>query len=199
MKVRVSSVLTCAGMNDVLPKPFTKEGLLHVLGKHLGHLKKPSAQIDGMPAPPPIVTTRQVLKEEESPAKSPATTSNWNSPNQVPGVSPVGTVASNVTDEYMQGGQGHAGAYAVNHMQGNHLQANPMQGNPMQANVQYSSSPQMQLQARQQQQALAGHRRQLSEISGGEDMNQPAKRQAQMYGGAPPLQPQPMNPMQRPR
>jgi len=170
-------------MNDVLPKPFTKEGLLSMLDKHLAHLKKPAVnQVDGMVAPQPLSATRQVLKEEESPAKSPATGSNWNSPNQVPGVSPVN---SNVTtEEYMQAVQAHPGAYAVGQMQGG---------------VQYNTSPQMQLQARQQQQA-AGHRRQLSDMSGGgDDYNNPAKRQ-QMYG-APQLQPHPhpMNQMQRPR
>lgn len=167
--------LTLLGMNDVLPKPFTKEGLLQMLEKHLAHLKKPVAHLDGMVAPQPLATTRQVLKEEESPAKSPATASNWNSPNQMPGVSPVG---SNVTDEYMQAVQGHPGAYAVN---------------PMQGNIAYNTSPQMPMQARQQ----PGHRRQISDISGGDDMNNPAKRQ-QMYANAP-LHPQPMNPMQRPR
>lgn len=164
------------GMNDVLPKPFTKEGLLQMLEKHLVHLKKTS--IEGMAAPQPLSTARQVLKEEESPAKSPATTSNWNSPNQIPGVSPVN---SNVTDEYLHAVQGHPAQYAVN---------------PMPGGLAYNTSPQIQLQTRQQQQAV-GHRRQLSDISGGEDVNNPAKRQ-QMYGA--PLQPQSMNPMQpRPR
>jgi osomolarity two-component system response regulator SKN7 len=167
-------------MNDVLPKPFTKEGLLQMLEKHLAHLKKPIAHVDGMVAPQPLAATRQVLKEEESPAKSPATASNWNSPNQITGVSPI---TSNVTDEYMQAVQGHPahpahpGTYAVN---------------PMQANIAYNASPQIAMQARQQ----ASHRRQISEISGGDDMSNPAKRQ-QVYGA--PLQPQPLNPMQRPR
>lgn len=164
-----------SGMNDVLPKPFTKEGLLQMLEKHLAHLKKPIAHIEGMAAPQPLATTRQVLKEEESPAKSPATTSNWNSPNQITGVSPV--ASNNVTDEYMQAVQGHPGPYAVNSMQGN---------------LPYNTSPQLALQARQQ----GGHRRQISDISGGDELNHPAKRQ-QVYGT--PLQPQPLNPMQRPR
>ncbi|KAF2711609.1 response regulator [Pleomassaria siparia CBS 279.74] len=163
------------GMNDVLPKPFTKEGLLQMLEKHLIHLKKPVAShVDGMVAPQPLATTRQVLKEEESPAKSPATTSNWNSPNQLPGVSPV---ATNVTEEYMHAVQTHPGAYAVN----------PMQPNP------YQTSAQIPMPARQQ----GGHRRQISDIAGGDEMNNPAKRQ-QIYGA--PLQPQPLNPIiQRPR
>jgi osomolarity two-component system response regulator SKN7 len=177
-------------MNDVLPKPFTKEGLLHMLEKHLVHLKKPLAQIEGMAAPQPVQVPRQlVLKEEDSPAKSPAT-ANWNSPNQMTGVSPVG---STVPDEHMHAqamqGQQHPGIY------------------PIPANI-YSTSPQMDLQARQQQQQQEqimrarqqqplppGHRRQISDISGGDDMNNPAKRQ-QMF--APHLQQQ-MNPMQQPR
>jgi osomolarity two-component system response regulator SKN7 len=173
-------------MNDVLPKPFTKEGLLHMLEKHLVHLKKPTA-IDGMAAPQPVQVPRQlVLKEEDSPAKSPATTSNWNSPSQISGVSPV---VSNVPDEYahaqaMQGQQvqqvQHPGAYGVS---------------PMQAPMGYSTSPQMHMQARQQQPLPPSHRRQISDISGGDDMNNPSKRQ-QMF--APHLQPQ-MNPMQQPR
>jgi osomolarity two-component system response regulator SKN7 len=75
----------------------------------------------------------------------------------------------------------HPGAFAVN---------------PMQPNMGYNTSPQMQMQARQQQAPPAAHRRQISDISGGDDMNNPAKRQ-QMY--APQIPPQ-MNPMQqRPR
>ena len=145
-----------------------------MLEKHLAHLKKSVPHIDGMAAPQPLATTRQVLKEEESPAKSPATASNWNSPNQVPGVSPVG---SNVTDEYMQQMQQHAGPYAVN---------------PMQSNMGYSTSPQIPMPGRPP--PPPGHRRQISDISGGDDLNNPAKRQ-QMYQT--PLQP-PMHPMQRP-
>lgn len=167
----------------MLPKPFTKEGLLHMLEKHLVHLKKPLAQVEGMAAPQPVQIARQlVLKEEDSPAKSPATVS-WNSPGQLPGVSPVG---SSVTEEYTQAMQGqpvqHPSAYSVG---------------ALQANLGYNTSPQMQLQARQQhQQAANSHRRQISDITGGDDMNNPAKRQ-QMY--APQLPPQ-MNPMQpRPR
>ena len=162
-------------MNDVLPKPFTKEGLLHMLEKHLAHLKKPVHQIEGMVPPQPLSSTRQSLKDEESPSKSPATTSNWNSPNQIPGVSPVG---SNVTDEYMTAVQGHAGAYGVNNMQG---------GLP------YNTSPQMPMPGGRQQ---GQHRRQISDIAGGDELSNPAKRH-QLYSA--PLQQQPMNPMQRPR
>jgi len=172
------------GMNDVLPKPFTKEGLLHMLEKHLVHLKKAPPHGDAMPAPQPVQVPRQLmLKEEDSPAKSPATVSNWNSPSQLPGVSPVG---SNMPEEYSQGLQvqqpHHPAAYGVN---------------PMQPGMGYSASPQIAMQARQQQQLPpGGHRRQISDISGGDDMNNPAKRQ-QMF---PPQMPGQMNPMQpRPR
>jgi len=172
-------ILIRVGMNDVLPKPFTKEGLLQMLEKHLAHLKKPVAHMDGIVAPQPLSSARQILKEEESPAKSPIT-ANWNSPNQMTGVSPVGTVGSSVTDEYMQAVHSNAATYAVNQVAPN-----------MAA---YNTSPQLAMQARQQ----AGHRRQISEISGGDDPNNHAKRQQQMYAN-PPLQSQPMHPMQRPR
>ncbi|KAF2088433.1 response regulator, partial [Saccharata proteae CBS 121410] len=165
------------GMNDVLPKPFTKEGLLQMLEKHLAHLKKPVHDMDAMvpPAvqqPLPHSSNRPSLKDEDSPAKSPTTGSNWNSPGQIPGVSPVG---STVADEYMATVPGHPVPYGV--------------ANAMQAGMPYSATPQMPI-ARQ---PPPQHRRQISEISGGEDMNNP-KRQ-QIYANAP-LQPQPMNPMQ---
>jgi osomolarity two-component system response regulator SKN7 len=159
--------LTILGMNDVLPKPFTKEGLLHMLEKHLVHLKKNAPHADTMVAPQPLAVTRQVLKEEESPSKSPGTASNWNSPNQIPGVSPVGS------EEYM-----HAATYA-----------HPLQG--------YNTASQLDIQRQQQAAAAAaaGHRRQISNISGGEDLTNPAKRQ-QIYGA--PIQPT-ITQMPRPR
>ncbi|KAK3052802.1 kinase-regulated stress-responsive transcription factor skn7 [Extremus antarcticus] len=80
------------GMNDVLPKPFTKEGLLSMLEKHLSHLKKHPGGIDAMPAPP-LPKAGRSLKTEDSPATSPATTANWNSPNQMSGVSPASSQA----------------------------------------------------------------------------------------------------------
>lgn len=170
-------------MNDVLPKPFTKEGLLHMLEKHLAHLKKPIGHMDGgMVAPQPLASTRQVLKEEESPAKSPATAS-WNSPNAVPGVSPVGT---GMSEEYLQAVHANPAAYAVQGVPG--MPAVP-------GNVPYAPNPQVPMPGHAAQQA--GHRRQISDISGGDGMNNPAKRQ-QMYAPAP-LPPQPMNPMHRPR
>jgi len=85
--------LNDSGMNDVLPKPFTKEGLLHMLEKHLGHLKKLP---DGMdPMMPPSTSSMaqgssgQSLKDESSPNQSPSTISNWQSPGQFQGISPT--------------------------------------------------------------------------------------------------------------
>lgn len=158
-------------MNDVLPKPFTKEGLLHMLEKHLAHLKKPIADV-GNPSAPGMIPPSAVqsmpssagrgptLKDEGSPAKSPATTSNWNSPNQVPGVSPVG---STNTDEYLTPG-----------VAGGHPAA--MYGIPQQPSMGYAAGGM----PVQQRSTSGQHRRQISDISGGEDPQSAAKRQ-QMY------------------
>ena len=97
-------------MNDVLPKPFTKEGMLKALQKHLpGFLKdaqsQPHPQFQAQPgggfsAPgatqQPLglnmgqLSAAQSLKDEASPGKSPATATSWHSPNQMPGQSPIG-------------------------------------------------------------------------------------------------------------
>ncbi|KAI9772077.1 MAG: kinase-regulated stress-responsive transcription factor skn7 [Geoglossum simile] len=73
------------GMNDVLPKPFTKEGLLTLLEKHLNHLKQ---------------------KHPSPQTKSPA--SSWHSPSQLAGTSPTGV---SITDESyanaVRGSQSH--------------------------------------------------------------------------------------------
>src|SRR5947209_3559839 len=103
-------------MNDVLPKPFTKEGLLHMLEKHLGHLKKQPLGMDPM-APGPVQafvqnSGRHSLKDEDSPAKSPATISTWNSPAQITGAS-VSPAGSGVTEEYMHAMRGHPNAYGM--------------------------------------------------------------------------------------
>ena len=80
------------GMNDVLPKPFTKEGLLNMLEKHLGHLKKPD--YDMMPPSATAMTqhsTAHSIKDEASPGQSPSTMSTWHSPSQFSGISPGGS------------------------------------------------------------------------------------------------------------
>ncbi|KAF1985380.1 hypothetical protein K402DRAFT_413249 [Aulographum hederae CBS 113979] len=151
------------GMNDVLPKPFTKEGLLLMLEKHLAHLKKGGPTMDAMGAPtgPPIqhASARTSLKEDDSPGKSEATASNWASPSQMPGVSPVGS------EEFMQHHvQGHPGAYGI----------------PTPGGMPFNPQHQVPLGQRAQQ----GHRRQISDISGPEDPAQAAKRQQIRKGGS---------------
>lgn len=168
-------------MNDVLPKPFTKEGLLNMLEKHLGHLKKaPHDGIDALPPPPPTAhpmahqsSTTHSLKDESSPGESPSTITNWNSPSgQFPGVSP--TIP---TTHYMHAIHTHPPtAYAIDH--------SPLQ----------YQTPQTPLSAPPQRhpQASAQHRRQVSEMAGPDDLLGDAKRQrilVQNAGG--------MNPMQR--
>ena len=142
-------------MNDVLPKPFTKEGLMTMLDKHLGHLKKnPPPNMDSMGVP-----GKPSIKDEESPGKSPATLStDWNSPGQLSRVSPSG---NNMHDDFAR----HPGAYNLD---------NGM-GPP--SRMQYSSAPQ---QAGGQRIPSGSHRRHISDISGGEDPSANIKRQ-QMY------------------
>ncbi len=146
------------GMNDVLPKPFTKEGLLSMLEKHLGHLKKmPNGMPNGMePMVPhsassiPQTSAAQSLKDESSPNQSPSTISNWHSPGHFQGISP--TAAG--PNPFMQP-MHHAGAYGIEHGQIQFQQAHTPLGAPRQA----------------------PHRRQISEIAGGDELNNEQKRQ----------------------
>lgn len=90
------------GMNDVLPKPFTKEGLLNMLEKHLGHLKKLPEGIEIMPNTASTMvhtSTPHSIKDESSPGQSPSTVSNWQSPGQFSGISPTVT---NTSSHFMQ-------------------------------------------------------------------------------------------------
>lgn len=146
-------------MNDVLPKPFTKEGLLNMLEKHLGHLKKMQDGMEHMPQHPgssmPQGSAGHSLKDEASPAQSPSTISNWQSPSQFNGISPTQGAPPH---QYMQP-MHSAGGYGQE-----------------QSPVQYQS-PHNPLGApgpRQMQ-----HRRQISEI-GGDDMSNESKRR-RMY------------------
>lgn len=175
--IDVDDITDLAGMNDVLPKPFTKEGLVSMLDKHLSHLKKNPAGLDPMGAPPAPLSAgpKRVLKTEDSPATSPAAASNWNSPGTFSGVSP----ASNQTDEQSIYSQG---PYAV--------QQGYQPGPPMYNPAQRPQPPQAQ-----------PHRRGIGEISGGPgEMGGDPKRQ-HMYAPTSsmgqPVQ-QPLQPMQRP-
>ena len=187
-------------MNDVLPKPFTKEGLLSMLEKHLSHLKKQPPGFSAMAAPPPpdaLVSAKRSMKSEDSPVTSPATVSNWNSPGGLTGASPV---ASNHPDDpYMHAMHNAAGPspYAVQAPMGSAPTFTPVQPPQMGAPPRHplppgpvGPTPQM--------------RRAISDISGGVVEMSDAKRQ-HMYAPAPPMQPmpqqmpQPMPPqMQRP-
>lgn len=84
------------GMDDVLPKPFTRKSLLEMLEKHLMHLKKlptgmdppPQSAISGHSAAHSSAT--QSVRDDFSAANSPAgSTGTWNSPSQYSGVSPI--------------------------------------------------------------------------------------------------------------
>lgn len=87
------------GMDDVLPKPFTRKSLLDMLEKHLNHLKKAPMGMDP-PAPQQAVgapsitqshtSATQSIRDDISAATSPAGSSGtWNSPSQYQGVSPI--------------------------------------------------------------------------------------------------------------
>jgi len=163
------------GMNDVLPKPFTKEGLLAMLEKHLSHLKKQSAGMEHMP--PPLHSAKRSLKGDDSPVTSPATASAWNSPNQLVGNSPGG--GGMPDDAYMA-----PSPYAP-------------QGLPQQV---YATAPPGALAMPPRQgPSMVGppQRRGINEISGGPEMAGDAKRP--MYGPGPGMPMQQMPPhMQRP-
>jgi osomolarity two-component system response regulator SKN7 len=162
-------------MNDVLPKPFTKEGMLRALEKHLPQFKKnaqfpPSTMphTSGFIAPgtthAPLglnmaqLSTTQSLKEETSPGKSPATATSWHSPNQLPGASPIGAPSN-----YMQQPMGDNRPY---NMTPTH--PHPQSGFPAPSN-QGMGAPR-----------AAPHRRVMSDMTGGAPEDHPEKRQ-RMY------------------
>jgi osomolarity two-component system, response regulator SKN7 len=155
------------GMDDVLPKPFTRKSLLEMLEKHLMHLKKLP---DGM-APPPSAgvlpgaqsSATQSVRDDVSAAASPAASSvgTWNSPSQYSGVSPV---TAQIPNAYMPQSQyldANAAAYAQNGPQ------TPVGMRPM------------------AQQAQQAHRRGVSEMSGGAQDLSASKRQRMNWQGQP--------------
>lgn len=141
-------------MNDVLPKPFTKEGLLNMLEKHLGHLKKLPDGMEAMvpqPAPPmPQGSATQSLKDESSPNQSPSTISNWQSPGQFSGISPTANGPPNL---YMQ--PIHPAPYG--------MENSPLQYQPPHTPLGAPRQP--------------PHRRQLSELAEADDISSDIKRQ----------------------
>ncbi|KAI1762302.1 HSF-type DNA-binding-domain-containing protein [Hypoxylon sp. FL1150] len=101
------------GMRDVLAKPFTKEGMIGKLRKHLAHfLRNPPPESvmepmysNGAPGQPPTpgpysnqgigmaplsaTSSGPVGKFDSTPIQSPATSASWHSPSQVPHASPT--------------------------------------------------------------------------------------------------------------
>ena len=104
------------GMNDVLAKPFTKDGMVRIIKKHLPYLLKnpppPGSTEDLTPTPGQPTPTAQYpnsagmsmgqmanpatmtnagtqIKFEATPIASPATSSSWHSPNQMSHTSPT--------------------------------------------------------------------------------------------------------------
>ena len=155
------------GMDDVLPKPFTRKSLLEMLEKHLMHLKKIP---DGM-APPPSAGVLPVgaqssathsVRDDVSAAASPAASSvgTWNSPSQYSGVSPVNAQLPNAYMPQQQYLDANAAAYAQN------APSTPVGLRPV------------------AQQAQQAHRRGASEISGGQDTSA-SKRQRINWQGQP--------------
>ncbi|KAK1572982.1 HSF-type DNA-binding protein [Colletotrichum navitas] len=85
-------------LNDVLAKPFTKDGMLRILRKHVPHLLKNAppdelavghgaAQLHSnntMGVPP----MNPQVKFDSTPGQSPATTASWHSPGQIHQPSP---------------------------------------------------------------------------------------------------------------
>ncbi|KAI1433824.1 HSF-type DNA-binding-domain-containing protein [Xylaria sp. CBS 124048] len=101
------------GMRDVLAKPFTKEGMIGKLRRHLASMLRnppPEGMIDniypnGGPAQPPTPgpfsnqgmglaplsanSSGPATKFDTTPIQSPATSSSWHSPSQLPHPSPT--------------------------------------------------------------------------------------------------------------
>lgn len=179
-----------------------------MLEKHLGHLKKHPAQPLDMNPVQNSATAKRSYRSDDSPATSPATVSNWNSPGPV-GASP--SASGPAEDPYMHPthqnntGPGHA-PYVMPPQAG-------MPPPPVQAPMYGGASlPPGGLGPRPMVQQQ--HRRGISEISGGPPDIGDAKRQ-QLYGGVAPnphmqhlsatngmshlMQPQPGQGMPRPR
>ncbi|KAI1204220.1 HSF-type DNA-binding-domain-containing protein [Annulohypoxylon truncatum] len=101
------------GMRDVLAKPFTKEGMIGKLRKHLANFMRnppPESMMDSMypngaPGQPPTpgpysnqgigmaplsaASSGPVGKFDTTPIQSPATSASWHSPSQMPHASPT--------------------------------------------------------------------------------------------------------------
>jgi osomolarity two-component system response regulator SKN7 len=150
-------------MDDVLPKPFTRKSLLDMLEKHLMHLKANALGIE--PAPQSAITpsvaqssNSQSVVDGSSPGQSPAgSLGNWQSPSQFNGVSPIQT---NMHNQY---------ATIQNHSPYlDHTGSNSNFHSPQTPGSASRIPP---------QQHHSPHRRQISEMTGGPEMEGFSKRQ----------------------
>ncbi|KAL9105222.1 MAG: hypothetical protein Q9227_009564 [Pyrenula ochraceoflavens] len=151
------------GMDDVLPKPFTRKSLLDMLEKHLMHLKKLSP---GPGMDPPLSATAPSIAQssgtysinnDSSPGQSPGgSTGNWQSPGNFTGVSPMHT---NMQTPFLPVQNPAAYSMEQSAMQQYPTPQTPMTGQPR----------------------AGPHRRQVSEMSGPSDDSNFNKRQ-RVYG-----------------
>lgn len=171
----LSNSFCSTGMNDVLPKPFTRKSLLEMLEKHLVHLKTMQQGIEAPPPAAPVpmapqTSATQSIKEDSSPGQSPAgSMSNWQSPGQFQGMQAVQPNMPAVQGQYVAAAPTPA-AYTVD-QNGVQFPAPPAVPVPSTGDSTPTRPP---------------HRRQMSEISGAGENPNMAKRQ-RMYA-----QPQPM-------
>ncbi|PYI11547.1 stress response regulator/HFS transcription factor [Aspergillus sclerotiicarbonarius CBS 121057] len=171
------------GMDDVLPKPFTRKSLLDMLEKHLIHLKTLPPGMEAPPSAAAAVTmaaqssAAQSVKEDSSPGQSPATSmTNWQSPGQFQGMAAVPPNIQQVQSQYVPATPA-AAAYAVD-----------------QNGVQYPT-PAVALTTAAPAAARPQPRRQLSEMSSAAENPNMAKRPRMYAHQAQPI----VNPMQATR
>ena len=172
----------------MLPKPFTKEGMLRALEKHLPTFRKnpqppfpPQIQLQShsgyatpTSAQAPLglsigqISNTASIKDETSPGKSPATIGSWNSPNQIPGQSPIG----NPPGSYMQpmGGPSQYSMTPTHAHQQHHLPQpqGAYQNPPLTPGL---GGPRG-----------AGHRRVMSDMTGGPPPDEHPDKRQRMYG-----------------
>ena len=109
---------TLKGMDDVLPKPFTRKSLLEMLEKHLVHLKMMPTTMEQPPPAAAGVTiaaqpsTAQSIKDEGSPAPSPAPPmNNWQPSTQFQGITAVQPTMQQIQPQYVPTAPVTAAAY----------------------------------------------------------------------------------------
>lgn len=176
-------------MNDILAKPFTKDGMVKILKKYCRHLlKTPEGQANGietngMNAPfsagpsaspqtfsmPSTITAGSNVKFETTPGNSPATSSSWHSPSAMMQPSP-----SIESSGYMTAGVNvSAGGSQMSHMVS--TPSGAMQAPPGTMPQQSNFAPQLQ---------HPSIPRMHVEMSGGGE-GPPDKRQRISYGAQP--------------